>query len=585
MSSLTKRRGESDAASYLLLAVMVVLLLALGALWLAAAAGAAFADRPAPPGNPFLLPFALIGGSYQWPGLFAWLVLGLEAAAVLALVVVVVRAVLRRRARRLPVDAAARHLSKGRDLHKLSAQGARKTADRLGVDPTRPPGLFIGNSVIGGQPLYGSAEDTYLDIWGPRTGKTTRKAIPGIMSHGAAPVVCTSNKRDVVDATRGGRATVGMVWVFDLQGIIGEEPTWYWDPLTSIKTLTDAAKLAGHFAADSRADGAQTDAYFEPSGQELLANLLLAAALDNRPITQVYKWLANDRDQEPARILGAHGPDYAMAAASVRGMLNAPEKQRGGVYGTARLMASVLRSPEVTRWVTPPTGLGKARAFDPDDFVRSTDTAYLVSREGEGSAGALVTALTVAICDAAERYAMQSPRGRLPRELLCMLDEAANVCKWQHLPNLYSHYGSRGINLVTILQSWSQGVEVWGERGMKKLLSSANLVTYGGGVKEEEFLRVLSSLAGPYELQSPSVTLQPSNAGGLFGSNRSVSRSGRDDTILDVADLGGLSQGRALVLASGIRPTLVATVPWWERDFAGVVQASIDTHDPGATAS
>jgi hypothetical protein len=30
-------------------------------------------------------------------------------------------------------------------------------------------------------------------------------------------------------------------------------------------------------------------------------------------------------------------------------------------------------------------------------------------------------------------------------------DEAANVCRWRELPNLYSHYGSRGVALMTIL--------------------------------------------------------------------------------------------------------------------------------------
>lgn len=47
--------------------------------------------------------------------------------------------------------------------------------------------------------------------------------------------------------------------------------------------------------------------------------------------------------------------------------------------------------------------------------------------------------------------------GRLATPLLGILDEAANVCRWKALPDQYSHYGSRGI----ILQSWSQGVEVW----------------------------------------------------------------------------------------------------------------------------
>ena len=41
---------------------------------------------------------------------------------------------------------------------------------------------------------------------------------------------------------------------------------------------------------------------------------------------------------------------------------------------------------------------------------------------------------------------------------------------------------------MTILQSWSQGVDVWGESGMKKLWSAANIKVYGGGVSETAFL-------------------------------------------------------------------------------------------------
>ncbi|WP_143053697.1 type IV secretory system conjugative DNA transfer family protein [Streptomyces sp. 2112.2] len=586
VSSLTKRRGgETGVSPYLLPAAMGVLFALLGVGWVAAAVGAALADRSAPPSNPFTLPFALARGSYRWPGPAGWLVLSLELLALAVVGGLAARAVRRRRRTRLPIDAAARHMGKGRDLGKISEAGARATATRLGVDGDRPPGVFIGYTVIGRRPVYGSPEDTHVDIWGTRTGKTTRKAIPAIMRHGAAPCLVTSNKRDVVDATRLGRGKLGNVWVFDLQGLIGEQPTtWWWNPLTAVTDVVSAARMAEHFAADSRKSGAQTDAYFEPSGQELLANFLLAAALDNRPITQVYEWTSNPREAEPARILAAKGPEFALAASSVQGMLNAPEKQRGGVYGTARLMASVLRSPAVTQWVTPTTGLGKRREFSPEDFVRSTDTLYLVSREGAGSAGALVTALTVAVCEAAEAYAARSARGRLPRELLAVLDEAANVCRWSDLPDRYSHYGSRGIELMTILQSWPQGVEVWGERGMAKLFSSANIRTYGGGVLDEQFLGMLKSAIGPYELRTVSTTVQPSHGsgGGLFGSNRSRSYGERDDEIVNVADLVAMPPGRALLIASGTRPTLVETVPWWDTDFADLVQESLNTYDPGA---
>lgn len=83
--------------------------------------------------------------------------------------------------------------------------------------------------------------------------------------------------------------------------------------------------------------------------------------------------------------------------------------------------------------------------------------------------------------------------------LVGVLDEAANVCRWRELPNLYSHFGSRGIILMTILQSWSQGVDVWGESGVRELWSASNVKVYGGGVSEDGFLDSLSKLIGDYD--------------------------------------------------------------------------------------
>jgi hypothetical protein len=45
------------------------------------------------------------------------------------------------------------------------------------------------------------------------------------------PVLVTSNKRDIVDATRGPRAEHGAVWVNGLQQLAGEPPSWWWNPL------------------------------------------------------------------------------------------------------------------------------------------------------------------------------------------------------------------------------------------------------------------------------------------------------------------------------------------------------------------
>lgn len=73
----------------------------------------------------------------------------------------------------------------------------------------------------------------HIDIWGPRTGKTTSRAIPAILSAPGAALV-TSNKRNIVDGTRDVRAVDGPVWVFDPQAVALEEPSWWWNPLSYV---------------------------------------------------------------------------------------------------------------------------------------------------------------------------------------------------------------------------------------------------------------------------------------------------------------------------------------------------------------
>ncbi|GAB3918917.1 hypothetical protein GCM10011575_28940 [Microlunatus endophyticus] len=519
------------------------------------------------PGNPFDLVFGLIAGRVGWPRAATPLIIIL-ALVLLVGSIVGVRLVHRLRHGSSRVDTAATYLGRGREVESLSERSAVRTATRLGVAGS--PGVLIGRSVQGDRPLFGSWEDMIIDISGPRSGKTTSRAIPAILDAPAA-VLVTSNKRDVVDATRDVRARSAPVWVFDPQAIAGEDPTWWWDPLSYVTDDVKAARLAEHFAAGTRDPGARTDAFFDPAGQDLLAGLLLAAALDQLPITRVYTWVTRPTDETPVDILRSHG--FILTADQVAGVITAPERQRGGIYGTAQQMAACLTNRAIAHWITPPTDTSVWRPhFSPAEFVRSKGTLYSLSKEGRGTAGPLVTALTVAVVEAAEELAAQSPGGRLAAPMLGILDEAANVCRWQDLPDLYSHYGSRGIVLMTILQSWSQGVDVWSESGMKKLWSAANIKIYGGGVSEAQFLEDLSRLVGDYDRLSSSTSSTKGQT--------TVSQQLQRERILDVADLAAMPKGRALVLASGSRPTLIRTLPWMSRPDADQVRASIAHHDP-----
>ena len=462
-----------------------------------------------------------------------------------------------RAARRKRGDQVARKSASRREVAVLGERAAASQASRLGV-AAETPGLPIGRMVAGGAPLYSSWEFVSLMIAGPRTGKTTAWLVPRILAAPGA-VLATSNKRDIVDITREQRS--GKTWIFDPQGIAGEVQSWWWDILAGVRTPVDAVSLAEVFIDSQRDPGATKDAYFDGASKDLVAALLLAAALGDRDIRAVHEWLTRPLDDEPVRVLERAG--QAMTAQSLRGMMNLPAETRGGVYGGASQTMNFLLNDVATRWVLPPAGAtddeGAAIVeFDPASFVASTDTLYCLSQEGRGSASPIVTALTVAVIEAALEHAKTQPGGRLALPLFVALDEAANVCRWRDLPDLYSHFGSRGIVVDTLLQSWSQGVSVWSDSGMNKLWSAANVKAYGGGVSEDKFLQSLSTLIGVEYVD------QVQTSSGRQGTSRSVSVGAVQRPIAPVSELMAMPPNRAWVLASGSPAVYVRTVPYWE---------------------
>jgi len=566
---------ERWGLTLLCLVVLGVLLV----LWAAGAVGDTAHGRPIE-SNPFAYPFDLAFGRRPWPGPQAsWTLLGIAALLLAATVVAVV--VIRRRRRRpgplRRVDTAARLLGHPRDLPALSPAGVAASAARLRpattIDLRRPRqhGRLFGTTVVGGMPVRASHEDLGVHIWGPRTGKTTCVTIP-MLVEADGPAIATSNKRDLLDATRGPRQRLGEGWVFDPQQVGQQLQTFWYNPLSRIQSISDADIVASHFVAGTRDADARTDAYFDGSAESLLAAYLLAAARDNATITDVYRWLGDATDKAPFRILESTGDE--LVAVEVRSLLEAPPKQQAGVYDTALKLMRCLRNPDILRWVTPPQRT-RLPHFDPNTFTNSTDTLYLLSREeGRGSAAPLVATLTEHCCHAATEHAVRRPLGRLDPVLTCMLDEAANICRWRDLPNLYSHYGSRGVVIETILQSWEQGVEAWGAGGMAKLWGAANIRTYGGGAASADFLRLMADIAGLYDAEKTSLTIDDHG-------RRSYSAHSQREQILPIDLLAAMPPGRALVLASGAPAFLINTIPWWQRADAEAITASIQHYDPG----
>jgi hypothetical protein len=407
-------------------------------------------------------------------------------------------------------------------------------------------------------------------------------------------VVATSNKRDIVDMTRDVREQLnGKTWVFDPQQVAGETVSWYWNPLTYVRSERHARELAAVFEKCSRPDEAAQDAYFDPQGKTLVANLLLAAAVDGRWLGQVHEWASTPTNTEPAAVLRKHG--YTVPARALLATANLSERQRDGLYGTALKICAFMEVRDTIEWVTPPSQWHRwpgreiptqVPEFDPYEFVQSAgegdgQTLYLLSKEGEGGATPLVTALTMAVCEAGEHVASRRRRGRLPVPMVVVLDEAANVCKDEGLPNKISHYGSRGIVVLIILQSYKQGAAVWGQTGIDKMWSAANVKVYGGGVDDMDFLTDLAKRIGHVDLTRSTIT-----GGGRQG--RSTQRQYEQVEITSPADLAAMPLGRIIVLAGGSKPVLAIPRMWDQagrfdkkrRALIGLAKASEAAHDP-----
>ena len=424
-------------------------------------------------------------------------------------------------------------------------------------------GLFLGTlDRKHGPCVYATWEDTMLVLFAPRSGKTTTIAIPFVLQAPGA-IVATSNKSDLVAATQGLREQAHgpeSVWIFDPQQIAYAEQTWWWDPLADVFTIEDAERFAGHFIGTVEDDRKKD--IWGPAATELLANLILAAAIGNKPLSTVYAWLSRDNDGAPQKFLTANG--FTKASEALDSLQDAAPETRASVYFTARAGAKCLRNPQITQWVEPGTA---TRVFDATNFAQSTDTLYLLSKDGGASAAPLVAAITDRVMRAAMREAEGRPRGRLDPPMVVVLDEAANICPLAELPSLVSHAGSRGVLPVVVLQNFPQGQRVWGELGMKALWAASTVKLIGSGGDDDDLAEKVSKLIGDHDVATVSVTSGAGRQG-------SASTSVQQRRVMSLADVNSLPKGRAIVMATGIKPVVVKLQPSYTGPQARAIAAA-----------
>jgi type IV secretion system protein VirD4 len=431
-------------------------------------------------------------------------------------------------------------------------------------------GAYLGLAP-GGTWVTADPEHAVMVLGPPRSGKTSMVVIPSILAAPGA-VISTATKRDVMDATWRARSEIGQVWLFDPSG---EREDWpeevrrlCWSPVPAASTWDGALLMARAMAAaGSPAKGTTNEHHWRERSTALLAPLLHAANITQRPIAEVLRWVLRGDLDAASKTLEAHGAD--IAADVLAGIRKTDERERSSIFSATAGVLAAYNADATRASAAHPN-------FDPDAFVASADTIYITApAHKQALCAPLVVGLLEQIRHATYEQAPDAIReGRSP-VYLC-LDEVANIAPIHDLPALVSEAGGQRLHVMACLQDLSQARKRWGENTADGFLSLFQTKLILNGIADPKTLEAVSLALGEYDRQLVSHTLGRSETkDGFFEAptpteSESVTYHTQRQRVLSPGEIARLPPGRALHL-QGTRWGLVRTTPWHRTEPWGSV--------------
>lgn len=425
-------------------------------------------------------------------------------------------------------------------------------------------GAYLGLDEDGGW-VCADPEHAVMVLGPPRSGKTSGIVIPSVLA-APGPVVSTATKRDVMAATAASRAQVGEVWLYDPAGDCEQWPAGVrrlcWSPIPAAATWDGALLMARAMtAAGHPGKGTTHEDHWRERSTALLAPLLHAAHLTDRPVSQLVAWVLRGELDPARKTLEDHG---AQTAADVlAGIIGTDERERSSILSATAGVLAAYNADATRRNAAHPN-------FDPDAFVLGTDTLYITATAHKQALCApLVVGLLEQIRHATYKHAPTLLAENRPPVYLA-LDEAANIAPIHDLPALASEAGGQRLHLLIGLQDLSQARKRWGETAADGFLSLFQTKVILNGIADPKTLEALSLVLGEYDRQLASQTIGSTEADVLLirkhkhpaSDSHSVSYQTQRQRVLTPGEIASLPDGRALHL-HGTSWQLIRTTPWY----------------------
>lgn len=570
----SRGRYDKSPSSFLLLAMeywwAFALMLAAGLLgiWHAAVV----VTTPAQWGDPAVSLSALVGlvrgeGLSSIPGGGLWTVVVLVLFLILiGAVIVGLSALVAARRMRAP----GKGMATKEQVKKELSRGALLSENRDGrlwpADcevPVKERTFCVGTaSFARGAVEAHLGQEQHLGVVAPTgVGKTFRVLSRAALNAPGALVV-TSTKADLLDVIAETRAEKGKVWVFDLLNLVSWPEAMRWNILQGCEDTVVARARAGQLVKGGKKDshtaggGDSNSEFFLGRARTVLQSYLHAAALGGHSIADVLQWAAElETDDTAQQILDKHPDADPLLARRLRSAVTGASDTVSSIRQTLDDALDALSLQKINRqFIEDP----RIPTFDPDEFVRSTDTLAIIADDNDPTdVTALVPVLVDAVFQAAKMAARRSESGRVSPPLRAVLDEVANICPLPEFPKMLSDLRGYGVQIIYGLQGRAQTRKTWGPEGSQMIVDNSFAQLILGGIKDAEQLEDLSKLTGMVEVRGLSTQVRDH---GMSRGNQTLSE--QEKRILRPEEIGRLEVGEGMLL-TGVIPAVVVNLPGW----------------------
>jgi type IV secretion system protein VirD4 len=411
----------------------------------------------------------------------------------------------------------------------------------------------VNGRLVAAEPLQ-----SVIALGPTQSQKTSGLTIPAILEW-EGPVLAACVKPDLIRSTIGRRWQKGEVFLYDPAGATGMEANT-WSPLPRCETWEGAYRMALSLVDASRlVSRADRDIEAIPGATtNLLASMLLAAAISGRSMADVLRWgQRQDRAEITAAINVANEPAAGDAFESIWSL---SEQRRSQVYSQVLGVIAAYTDPTVKE-ASAGTRFTAERLLD---GVANTAYVSLPAHEQRR-----LGPLSVALVQDVIELAFERARNRgapIDPALLVVLDDAASSAALPQLDMYATIAGGHGVQLVATFRHLSQMRARYDERA-ETVFANHRAKVILSGVTDAETLALLSHLLGDEtirQLATPSALAKASRdrgEGDQPRGPRGPARGGRGASPAEA--LGWISPGHGVLLYGHLPPAPITLRPWF----------------------